>query len=97
MPDPGPLAAELAAIKERHEELRSRYGHVGGLLVLAKVQMDVPRLLAAVEALQDALLRHQHKLTDRRGDCCAGCLSDWPCPDSDVAARALLGEGESGG
>jgi hypothetical protein len=52
MPEaPDLLAAELAAIQQRHEELRSRYGHVGGLLVLAKAQNDVPRLLAAVEAV----------------------------------------------
>jgi hypothetical protein len=53
---------------------------------------DLRKALAAVEALQDALRRHQHKLTDKRGDCCAGCLSDWPCPDSGAAARKLLGE-----
>jgi hypothetical protein len=33
-------------------------------------------------ALRAALRRHQHKLTDRLGDCCAGCLDDWPCPDT---------------
>lgn len=45
------LTAELAQILKRHEELRSRYGHVGGLLVLTKAKDDVPRLLAAVEAV----------------------------------------------
>lgn len=48
------LAAELAAIKERNEALRSRYGYVGGLLVLAKAQHDVPRLVKAVEAVLQA-------------------------------------------
>jgi hypothetical protein len=37
-----------------------------------------------------ALKRHMHKLTDSRGDCCAGCLYGWPCPDAPV-----LGERES--
>jgi hypothetical protein len=32
-------------------------------------------------SLESALRRHQHKLTDRLGKVCAGCLSDWPCPD----------------
>lgn len=36
--------------------------------------------------LRAALARHQHKLTDSRGDCCAGCLSDWPCPDAGYTA-----------
>ncbi len=38
-----------------------------------------------VAALEAALHRHQHKLTDSFGEVCAGCLSDWPCPD--LAAR----------
>ena len=47
---PGRVAATLAAIRERNEQLRTRYGYVGGLLELAKAKDDVPRLLAAVEA-----------------------------------------------
>lgn len=54
---------------------------------------DVPRLLAAVDVLLAALVRHQHKLTDSKGDCCAGCLRDWPCPDTAAVAAALLGSG----
>jgi len=42
--------------------------------------------------LRAALRRHQHKLTDSKGECCAGCLCDWPCPDA-----ALLGENQPGG
>lgn len=33
------------------------------------------------DRLRPALARHQHKLRDSRGAVCAGCLSDWPCPD----------------
>jgi hypothetical protein len=44
------LAAALAGIRERNEQLRHRYGYVGGLLALADAKDDVPRLLAAVEA-----------------------------------------------
>jgi hypothetical protein len=49
--DADPLAAALEEVRERNEQLRSRYGYVGGLLVLAKAEQDVPRLLAAVEAV----------------------------------------------
>jgi hypothetical protein len=34
-----------------------------------------------LEAVRAALARHQHKLTDKKGEFCAGCLYDWPCPD----------------
>jgi hypothetical protein len=44
------LAALLERIRERNEQLRHRYGYVGGLLALADAKDDVPRLLAAVEA-----------------------------------------------
>jgi hypothetical protein len=64
-----PLAAALAGIRERNGQLRTRYGHVGGLLVLAKAERDVPRLLAAVEAV----LEEVHALSV--------LVSYWqPCP-----------------
>lgn len=43
--------AILAAILERNEHLRSRYGYVGGLLALTGAKDDVPHLVAAVEAV----------------------------------------------
>lgn len=45
------LPAELAAIRDRNEHLRTRYGYVGGLLALAGARDDVPRLLAALDAV----------------------------------------------
>jgi len=75
MPEPGgvtsdgtmdPVAAELTAIRERSEHMRSRYGHVGGLLALAGAKDDVPRLLAAVEAV---LAFHQPKTVTVRRFC----------------------------
>lgn len=81
------LSAELAAIRERHEELRHRYGHVGGLLVLAKAKDDLPRLGAAVEA---ALRLH----VPIPGDpvWCMECAHSFPCWTRRAITRELLGE-----
>ena len=49
--DGGDLSALLEQISERNEKLRHRYGHVGGLLVLADAREDVPHLVAAVKAV----------------------------------------------
>jgi hypothetical protein len=51
MPDTDPLTAELDAIGERHEHMRSRYGYVAGLLALAGAKDDLPRLLKVAEAV----------------------------------------------
>jgi hypothetical protein len=90
---PDPLAAELTAIEQRHEELRSRYGHVGGLLVLAKAQNDVPRLLAAVEAVL-ALHRRANGWRSVCRTCCnaAGEMVRWPCSTYLAVTRELLSE-----
>lgn len=45
------LTAELEAIRERNEHMRTRYGYVGGLVALAGAKDDVPRLLAALDAV----------------------------------------------
>lgn len=91
-PDPDLLAAELAAIQQRHEELRSRYGHVGGLLVLARAQNDVPRLLAAVERIT-ALADQWHG--ERGNDYSA--TATLAAKLREVLSEELLGEGESHG
>jgi hypothetical protein len=51
MTETDPLSSILEEIRERNMALRTRYGYVGGLLVLAKAENDVPRLLAALEAV----------------------------------------------
>ena len=56
----------------------------------------ITALLAAVDAAQAALARHQHKITDRQGTICAGCLREWPCPDAGVITRALNGGNDGG-
>jgi hypothetical protein len=96
-----PLAAELAAIAHRNEQLRTRYGHVGGLLVLTKAQHDVPRLLAAVSKVLEI-----HKPADhgRVMLCCEGCeetdmegCQEWPCPTYQAIAAGLLGQDQQRG
>jgi hypothetical protein len=81
------LTAELAAIKERNEALRSRYGYVGGLLVLAKAQHDIPRLVKAVEA---ALAEHRPD-SGEPGWCNCGFAS--PCSTVRAITRELTGQG----
>jgi len=69
------------------------HGH-GGKTHVVWLAAEFSEIIKAEEEatgpLRAALQRHQHKLTDSRGDCCAGCLSDWPCPDA-----ALSREGAS--
>jgi hypothetical protein len=48
-------------------------------------------LLAAIEALSAALRTHRHKLTDTKGEFCAGCLEPWPCPDPEAIITGALG------
>lgn len=48
---PEELTAELERIRERNEHLRTRYGYVGGLMALTGAKDDVPRLVAAIEAV----------------------------------------------
>ena len=61
------------------------HGH-DGKTHLVWLAAEFPEILQAEEEavapLRAALQRHMHKLTDSHGDCCAGCLSDWPCPDA---------------
>ena len=42
-----------------------------------------------LQAAHVALARHQHKLADKNGEFCAGCLSDWPCPDMAIRPDRL--------
>ena len=94
---PDPLATEIAGIRERASQITAAHDPAECIADLGGPCSghDAERLADAVEALQDALHRHQHKLTDSRGDCCAGCLWDWPCPDSGAAARVLLSKENS--
>ena len=85
-----PLSAALEEIRERNEQLRSRYGYVGGLLALAKAENDVPRLLAVLDVVLAA-----HRNADGR---CAWCRNQdgqrqkWPCGEYLAITRALTGE-----
>ncbi len=97
--DPSRLVSLLAAIGERWEQLKHRYGYVGGLLALANAREDVPRLLAAVEAV----LALHAPVGEMGVDAlwCGECATTerpelWPCSTYRVISRALLGEEGSG-
>jgi hypothetical protein len=95
-----PSAALLAGIQERNEQLRARYGYVGGLMTLAGAKDDVPHLLAAIEDLSTALQRHRQWFTDSKNvRRCGGCLEPSPCPDDPdmIVARALSGKDSGDG
>jgi hypothetical protein len=96
MPDTGPLAAELAAIRRRAEQITSSHGDPGeedscDLNGETCTGHDAERLLAAVEAV---LALH----SPFRDADCSDCLDaygehlEWPCPTSLAVSRALLGE-----
>ena len=78
-----PVAAELAAIGERWEALSHRYGYVGGLLA---PKADVPRLLAALEAV----LKLHSPIPDGP-EWCRECGHSFPCWTRRVISRALTG------
>jgi len=89
---PDPVATHLQEVQERWDTAENAVystllGRAQALVSLA----DIPRLVAALEAALAALARHQKTITDKHGTVCAGCLSGWPCPDSEVVARELLG------
>lgn len=107
-----PLAAELAAIRERFDSLAARYplaemaapdrdglkthgGHI------ATSVLDVPRLLAAVEALLAGhqLVTETIPVMGTTWTYCAHCgikpggpAASWPCPTVAAVQRALTGE-----
>lgn len=75
---PAEQAARIRAVAREHgDELdEAQASEALGLYTALTPSSD-----DRVAELQAALRRHQHKLTDRLGEVCAGCLSDWPCPD----------------
>lgn len=77
-----PLAAELAAIRER-ERLSREQGHLRSL-------EDTGRLLAAVEAVLEL---HQLMVLDGPVTVCDYCMGHpvWPCPTREAITRALTG------
>ena len=106
------VTARLAAIRERNEHLRSRYGYVGGLLALTGAKDDVPRLLAAVEA---ALKDNRKSMFPAgppgagnaygkhycAGICCTSIDDQviyrvWPCQPYQYITAALSGTGKEG-
>ena len=97
MSTPDRVAATLAGIRERNEQLRHRYGYVGGLLALADAKDDVPRLLAAVDA---ALGHHVPAVIEdgappvypfRYCKTCSGHPA-WPCPEVAAITTALAAQ-----
>jgi hypothetical protein len=89
------VTAALAAIRERaaHADRALKFG--GSFRVTARSQADVPRLVAAVEAV---LKEHQPV---NRGEglepICSTCHRGfWPCPTVQAITAALSGE-EAGG
>jgi hypothetical protein len=89
------LAAPLAEIEER-----ARLAKAWGLLkprVVAESALDVPRLLAALEAVLEL---HQ-RIPDQRGiadgpprpPICSGCRIAWPCQEYEAITAALTGKG----
>lgn len=91
-PAPDPAAAELERIRERNEHLRTRYGHVGGLMALAGAKDDVPHLVAAVEA---ALAPHRGITDGDYPESLPVCEEDgefWPCPTVQAITSALTGK-----
>lgn len=91
-PDTHP-AASLAEIRKR-PWLRDRMG------TSAYSQSDdaaraIPALLAAIDALTEALTRHRPWFVNGEGTrICGGCLEPSPCPDDPeaIVARALSGK-----
>ncbi len=90
-----PVAARLAGLRERIHAYESAatdntvstsdfYGQA------AEIADRAGPLLAAVEAALDVLDKHCHKITDSKGECCAGCLEDWPCGAREAIAAAAL-------
>lgn len=83
----GPVAARLALIKQ--------HGSSGKYYNPALLRNeDVPRLIAAVEAV---LKRHAPIDRGRIMHCCRGCeeenercCHEWPCPTYEAISRALL-------
>jgi hypothetical protein len=85
-------AASLAEIRKR-PWLRDRMG------TSAYSQSDdaaraVPALLAAIDALTEALTRHRQWFTDSKNvRRCGGCLEPSPCPDDpDMIVERALGD-----
>lgn len=58
--------------------------HDAGLDLAAK-EMRIRQLEAEAGRLRDALRRHTHTITDRKGTVCGGCLCPAPCPDAALA------------
>ena len=58
--------------------------------ISAAMSRHARSLLAAIEALSSALRTHQNKLTDTKGEFCAGCLEP-SCPDPEAIITTALG------
>lgn len=86
---PGPAASALDGIRKR---VALAYASPARM---AESGADVPRLLAAVDALSAALRLHTFPFTDGKGAVlCGGCLRQAPCPYSPEAiiTTALAGK-----
>jgi hypothetical protein len=96
MPDTGPAAAWLNGVRERadHADQVFRLGGNFGEAA-ARSQADVPRLLAAVEAV---LERHQPVgLSWGSAKVCGRCRDSWPCGEVQAITAKLLGKERSDG
>ena len=100
-PDPDPLAAELAAIRERTERPVPNATSLPithrGVRTLMESCADVPRLLAAVEAV---LRDHEPRTRippNRHYSICRACSRIWPCATVQDITSKLLSKGETGG
>ena len=93
----GQSAATLAGIRERGYRNGATGAECARLSDSAAV--DIPLLLAAIEALTGALERHQQWFTDSKGvRLCGGCLEPAPCKDDPerFITAALSGTGKEG-
>ena len=91
------VTAILAAIRERNEHLRSRYGYVGGLLALTGAKDDVPHLVAAVEGALK-LADKWDVMADRLGTHHSRHRAFKMCADEvrEAITAALAGTGKEG-
>jgi hypothetical protein len=91
-PDPDPLAAELAAVRDRAAQITGDHdpadciGDLGGPCS----GHDAERLADAVEAGLDG----HHKIPDgpSGGGYCPTCMRIWPCETYRSITRELLGK-----
>lgn len=92
---PSDPSATLEGMAERHEHMRTRYGHVGGLLALAGAKDDMPRAIAALKAALgfhvEAVIEDMPEPRFRYCKTCSGHPA-WPCPEVTAITKALNGD-----